>query len=226
MELFAVGVFTLLPHDVARHGIRISAQQNIRTAAGHVGGNGYGTLAPRLRHDMRFALVVLGVQNFVPYACLLEQGRKALRLFDRDRPDQNRLPAFLISLDFLGCITEFLVFRAIDDVLILLANHGAIGRNHGHVELVDLLELGRFCFRGTRHAGQFLVHAEVILERDGGERLIFPLDLHAFLRFHRLVQSIAPAPSRHQAAGELIDDDAPRRPSRRSLCPAGKRREP
>ncbi len=31
--------------------------------------------------------------------------------------------------------------------------------------------------------------------------------LHAFLRLDRLVQAVGPAPSRHRAAGELIDDD-------------------
>ena len=31
--------------------------------------------------------------------------------------------------------------------------------------------------------------------------------MHAFLRLHRLVQAVGPAPPGHQAAGELIDDD-------------------
>jgi hypothetical protein len=33
------------------------------------------------------------------------------------------------------------------------------------------------------------------------------LDLHPFLGLDRLVQAVAPAPARHQAAGELVDDD-------------------
>ena len=59
------------------------------------------------------------------------------------------------------------------------------------VELVDLLELGRFRFGRTGHAGQLLVHAEVVLEGDGGERLILALDLDAFLGFDGLVQTVA-----------------------------------
>ena len=31
--------------------------------------------------------------------------------------------------------------------------------------------------------------------------------VHAFLRLDRLVQAVGPAPARHQAAGELVDDD-------------------
>ena len=75
------------------------------------------------------------------------------------------------------------------------------------VELVDLLELDRLGVGGARHAGELLVHAEVVLERDRRERLVLALDLDAFLRLDRLVQAVGPAPARHQAAGELVDDD-------------------
>ena len=44
------------------------------------------------------------------------------------------------------------------------------------VELVDLQELFRFGFGRTGHAGELLVHAEVVLEGDRGERLVFLLD--------------------------------------------------
>ena len=54
---------------------------------------------------------------------------------------------------------------------------------------------------------ELLVHAEVILEGDGGESLVLALDLDAFLGFHGLVQTVAPAASGHQAAGEFVDDD-------------------
>ena len=84
---------------------------------------------------------------------------------------------------------------------------GRLVGNHRDFQLVDLLELRRFGFRRTGHAGQLLVHAEVVLEGDGGERLILALDLDAFLGFDRLVQTVAPAAARHQAAGELVDDD-------------------
>ncbi len=51
-----------------------------------------------------------------------------------------------------------------------------------------------------------MVEPEIILNRDSRERLRLAIDLHAFLGFHRLVQSIAPAPARHLAAGVLIDN--------------------
>ena len=75
------------------------------------------------------------------------------------------------------------------------------------VQLVDLLELGRLGLGRAGHAGQLLVHAEVVLEGDGGQRLVLALDLDAFLGLDGLVQAVGPAPAGHQAAGELVDDE-------------------
>ena len=82
-----------------------------------------------------------------------------------------------------------------------------VGRDDHDVELVDLAEFFRFGFRCSGHAGQLLVHAEVVLEGDRRERLVFLLDLQAFLGFDGLMQSVAPAASGHQPACEFVDDD-------------------
>ena len=66
------------------------------------------------------------------------------------------------------------------------------------------LGLGR---RGAGHAGELVVEAEVVLEGDGGQRLVLGLDLHVLLGFQRLVQALRVTPARHHAAGELVDDD-------------------
>ena len=55
-------------------------------------------------------------------------------------------------------------------------------------------------------ADSFGIHPKVILEGDRGESLVFGLDIDAFLRFHRLVKPIGPAPPFHHPAGELVDD--------------------
>ena len=41
------------------------AQLNVGSATGHVGGDGHGAGASRLRHDLRLLLVLLGVQDVV-----------------------------------------------------------------------------------------------------------------------------------------------------------------
>ncbi len=100
-----------------------------------------------------------------------------------------------------------LALGAVDGVRLFDPLELAVGRNHHHVELVDLRELRRLGVGGAGHAGQLGVFPEVVLEGDGRERLVLALDLHLLLRFHRLVQPVAPAPARHQPAGELVDDD-------------------
>ena len=57
------------------------------------------------------------------------------------------------------------------------------------------------------YAQELGVKAEVVLEGDGGQRLVFGLDGHTFLGFHGLVQAVAPAAAGHEAAREFIDDD-------------------
>ena len=74
------------------------------------------------------------------------------------------------------------------------------------LEPVDLVELRLLRLGGAGHAGELLVHAEVVLDGDGGEGLRLALDLHPFLGLDRLVQPVRPAAARHDAAGELVDD--------------------
>ena len=81
-----------------------------------------------------------------------------------------------------------------------------VGRDDD-VELVDLVELGGLGLGGTGHAAELFVHAEVVLEGDGREGLVFLADRDAFLRFDGLVQPVGPAAAGHEAAGELVDDD-------------------
>jgi len=97
--------------------------------------------------------------------------------------------------------------RAIDDVGVFDAEHGAVGGDDDDVELVDGVEFRGFCLSGTGHAGELFVEAEVVLEGDGGEGLIFFADLDAFLGFDGLVETVRPAASGHEATGELVDDD-------------------
>ena len=102
---------------------------------------------------------------------------------------------------------ELFFFGAVDDVGIFFADQRAIRRNHDDIEVVDLCEFGGFGFRGAGHAGELLVHAEIILKGDGGERLVFALDLDAFFGFDGLVQAVGPAAAGHLASGKFVDDD-------------------
>src|SRR2546428_10349548 len=54
---------TLFRSLILGHELGIAAQQNVGAAAGHIGGNGDRFLAPGLRHDGGFTLMVFGVQR-------------------------------------------------------------------------------------------------------------------------------------------------------------------
>ncbi len=110
-------------------------------------------------------------------------------------------------LDFFGGVAEFFFFGAVHHVLHFNAAQRLVGGDLRDFQLVDLVELGRFRVGRAGHAGQLFIHAEVVLEGDGRERLILALDLDAFLGFDGLMQPIRPAAARHQASGEFVDDD-------------------
>ena len=110
-------------------------------------------------------------------------------------------------LDLVNDCVEFLAARLVDAVVVILARDRSIRRDDEHVEFVDVVKLVRFGLRGAGHAGELVIKPEIILNRDRGERLRFAIDLHAFLGFDGLMQSVAPAAARHQAAGEFVDDD-------------------
>ena len=108
--------------------------------------------------------------------------------------------------DLLDHRVVFLAPRFVDVIVGIGAPHRSIGWNHVHVQFVNVVKLGRFRFGGAGHSRQFLIKPEIILNRDGGQCLGFTIDLDAFFRFDRLMQSIAPPPAWHLATGELIDN--------------------
>ena len=133
-----------------------------------------------------------------PTASPISRSRRCRRATGAQSPAGDDLVQDRVVLLALG---------PVDDVRLFLARERPVRRHDDDVELVDLVELFRFGIRRAGHAGQLLVLAEVVLEGDGRERLVLALDLDLLFRLDRLVQAVAPSPSRHQAAGELVDDD-------------------
>ncbi len=74
-ELFRVDLGTRLArglgiHVGAGHELGIAAQDDVGPAAGHVGRDGHSAFAASLRHHMRLALVLLGIEHVVRNALL------------------------------------------------------------------------------------------------------------------------------------------------------------
>ncbi len=188
-------------------GFEIAAEHDVRAAAGHVGGDRHRAGPTGLRDDVRLALVLLGVQHLVRDLLFLQQVRQELRRFDRGRADQRRLTALHAVVDVLDDRVELVLRRQVDEVGVVRANHRPVRRDHRDFQSVDRLEFEGLGVRRARHARELRVHAEVVLERDRGDRLVLLAHPHAFLRLDRLVQAVRPAPALHRAAGELVDDD-------------------
>jgi len=185
----------------------VSAQHDVGSPAGHVGGDGHGPFPSRLADDLGFLLVIFGVEDLVRHPFAAEDPRQLFRFFDGSRSHQHRLAAFPMVLDLLHDGGVLLVLGPEDTVRVVLADHGPVGRYVQHVQFIDLPELLGFGEGGPGHARQFLVLAEKVLERDGGQGLVLLGDADVLLGFHRLVQPVGPAPARHEASGELVHDD-------------------
>ena len=93
-----------------------------------------------------------------------------------------------------------------DEVVAVVAGDGPIGRDDHDIEIVDLVEFARLGFGRTRHAGQLVVHAEVVLERDRGVGLRLTFDLQPFLGLERGMEAVAVAATVHDSTGEFVDD--------------------
>src|SRR5918995_462700 len=182
------------------------AELDVDAAARHVGCDRHRTELARVLDDLRLALVLLRVQDVVRDPLALEQLREVLGRLDGDRAEQDGLTLLVAFLDVADHGLELAFLRAEDEVVLVLARDVHVRRDLDDVQVVDLDELLLLGLRGAGHAGELLVEAEVVLERDRGERDVLFLDLQPFLRLDRLVQAFAPAPALHDPAGVLVDD--------------------
>src|SRR5690554_6660693 len=85
VNLFRSSVF-----QAGDFGFPATAEDDVSTTTGHVGGDGDSTRATGLGNDLGFFFVVLGVQYLVIDALLRQQLGNHFRGLDRCSTDQNR----------------------------------------------------------------------------------------------------------------------------------------
>ena len=205
LDHFVVEAF--LPHGTPCQEVRIAAQQNVRTTAGHVGGDGHCTPVTCLGYDFCFLGVVLGVQHFVGDVLAPQQAGEHLTGFHRYGAHQHRLSLGMMLLNGGKHSVKLGDLVLVHHVVQILADVGLVGGNLHHVQAVNALEFGFFRLGGTCHAGQLFIHAEVILEGDGGQGFAFPLHLHMLLGFDGLMETLGIPAADHQPSGELVHND-------------------
>ena len=199
-------VEALGPQVAAGQALGISAQQDVDAPASHVGGHRHRGEPARLGDDLGLAVVLLGVEHLVGYALLVEQARQLLGLLDRHGADQHRLAPPAALGDVVGAGLELGVLGLVDEVGPVVADHRPVGGHAHHVQVVGGGELAGLGLGGAGHAGQAVVHPVVVLQGDGGQRLVLLLDGHPLLGLDGLVQPVGPAPPLQHPAGELVDD--------------------
>ena len=162
--------------------------------------------APGLGDDLGLARVLLRVQHLVGDAALFEQATEVLAAADAGGADEDRLALGVARFDVVDDGVELRLFGLVDEVGLIDAQDRPVRRDRHHAEPVGVHQLGGLGLGRSGHAGELVVHAEVVLERDRGEGLVLLFDLHALLRLDRLVDALGPAPTFEDAAGELVDD--------------------
>ena len=120
---------------------------------------------------------------------------------------QDRPALGLAVLDVGDDRLVLLFLGQVDQVVEVLARDRLVGRDHHHVQTIDLAELESLGIGGTGHAGQLVVETEVVLESGRGEGLALGLNVHPLLRFDSLVQALGETATRHGTAGVLVDQD-------------------
>ena len=110
------------------------------------------------------------------------------------------------SQNFVDNRFVFFLFGAIDDIVLINALNRAVGRNFDAAQPIDVAEFGFFGHGRAGHACQFGIKAEVVLERNGSQRLIFGLNGYMFLGFNRLMQTVGVTAAFHHTACKFIDN--------------------
>lgn len=137
----------------------------------------------------------------------LEHRRKFLRVFNRDRTDENRLTCFVTTDNLLDHRTEFIIRIVINLVVRIFADNGTVRRNLDDIHIVDLSKLVFLRLRRTGHAGKFREHAEIVLECNRCKGLRLALNRYMLFGFDCLMQSVAIAATLHNAPRKLVDDE-------------------
>ena len=167
----------------------VAAEHDVGTTAGHVGGHGNGALAARDGHDGGFLLVLLGVEHWCGILATSSRVETTSELSTEAVPSSTGWPFGVPLGHVLDDGGQLLLLGAEDEVVLVLADHRLVGLDRQHAQLVGVHELGGLGLGRTGHAGELVVHAEVVLQGDGGEGLVLGLDLHAFLGLDGLVQA-------------------------------------
>ena len=134
--------------------------------------------------------MVFGIEHGVLNPFSLKIAAEGLGLFDGHGADENRLALFMTLKDVPGHCLKFRRLGRVDRVLMIGPDHGLIGGDGDHVQIVNRGELVLLCFGCAGHARELIKHTEVVLKGDGGNGLCLGVDRDIFLGLDGLMQPV------------------------------------
>ena len=93
--------------------------------------------------------------------------------------------------DFLADGIPLVGLAHVNFIVFVLSSHSLVGGNNYYFKAVNLIEFNGFCFCSTSHSRKLVVHAEEVLEGDGGQGSISLGDFNVFLGFDGLMKTIS-----------------------------------
>ena len=181
-------------------------QLDIGTTTCHVGGNRYNTCPTGLRNNLCLLLVQLGVEDIMLDLTKRQHTTQELGDLYTRRTDQYRTTLVHHLHDLVNDRVVFLTLGAVDTVVHIVTRDRLVGRDHNDIQFVDIPELTCLGLSRTGHTGEFVIHTEIVLQRDRGKGLGSALDLYVLFRLHCLVQTIGPTTTFHNTACLLVHD--------------------
>src|SRR3989338_4787713 len=110
------------------------------------------------------------------------------------------MPAF----NFLGNRCKLSVLASKNEVVHIAPYHRTVSGYYLNFQFIHAEKFLLACLGGSRHAGKFLIHAEIVLKCYGSKRTAFLLYFNIFFCLYRLMQAFRVAASWHKAAGKFI----------------------
>ncbi|CAB4620421.1 unannotated protein [freshwater metagenome] len=157
-------------------------------------------------NNLCFASVLFCVQYFVTDSTLGELTRQILALFDTDCSHQDWLALFVTFGDVVDDCLELGDFTLINKVGFIISNNIAVGGNRNNLQFVGVHQFSSFGLRSTSHTRQLVVHAEVVLQSNCCQRLVFFVNTKSFFGFYCLVNTFTPATAFKNTPCEFVDN--------------------
>src|SRR5690606_21620569 len=114
---------------------------------------------------------------------------------------QHRPVLFCQTYYFIYDGIELLADTSEHQVVMIFSRDNPIGGDNHNIELVDIPEFPCLRFSRSGHTCQLVIHAEVVLQGDGGVGLCGVLNFDVFLCLDSLVQAVGVSSALHNTTG-------------------------